>query len=314
MQTTRSKVWWRIVWQDSLLSITFDRSSPTTIVAHHRHLNPSSSVSYIKCMQRLCRIGLDLVQERSVPRPTKERLPLLIEMRDRIDLGWQSITPHLKDLSKCRSVREMLEHWNLYLHRSFLLSELCRPAIQYRTKVRNGHSALALSDLKALCMENLANTVDAFLGLHNMTKFAMRSWAAVHRALSCSLLLGILGELQRNTRAQTLVTQLAAVMSEVVLTIDPSELSAPLTRSVTALQEMTAHSTVPDAECHPLQSTFGDVPAESGLGGRRSTGVSDTGTSGSSPQLSPMDYNLEPFSVLNNIFWGTGTVELADSR
>jgi hypothetical protein len=254
------------------------------------YTEPAQGLSYIDCMRRLCKIGLDIVQERSTPRPASQRLQRLVELRDQIQQDWNHAKHHLLDITKCRSMTEMLEYWNLYLHRSFILSELCRPSIQSRRRFRD--SSDILNKFRELCIENLANTVDAFLGLHNITKFAMQSWAAVHRALSSALLLGILGEPSRNTRVQSLLSRLSALMSHVVITIDPSEMSAPLARSVEALSKLAA-------------------PHRASVSGRSMSGdslgfVPLMGPMQSSPDTSVSDEDSSPFSILNSIFWGPG--------
>jgi len=176
-------------------------------------------------MRRLCKIGLDIVQQRAVSRPVQQQLLLTVEYRDQIQEDFERMEDHLTDISKCRSMKENLEYWNLYLHRSYILSELCRPTIQRRKKKLHGeHKELVLS-LMSLCVESLANTMEAFLGLQNITKLASQSWAAMHRSLSSALLLCILGEPAKSERIQRLVSKLATVISDVLTGVDPSELS-----------------------------------------------------------------------------------------
>ncbi|KIV99253.1 uncharacterized protein PV09_09024 [Verruconis gallopava] len=296
-QTKRSSVWWQIVWQDSLLSITFDRTSPTTIVAHQSYAEPTRELSYLDCMRRLCKIGLDIVQERSVPRHASHRLQRLVELRDQIQRDWKHAKQHLLDIAKCRSERDMLEYWNLYLHRSFILSELCRPSIQ--SKRRSRESPELLMKFREMCIENLANTVDAFLGLHNITRFAMQSWAAVHRALSSALLLGILGEALKNARVQSLLTRLSTLMSDVVLNIDPSEMSAPLARSVEALSKLAAPPQPPNTSRSMSSDSMSGFMPSLGM----HSDVTGPGSLQSSPDTSLLDED-SPFSILNTIFWG----------
>jgi hypothetical protein len=133
-------------------------------------------------------------------------------------------------------MREQLEYWNFNLHRSYILSELCRTTIR-KEYGQAEHKELALN-LKAFCIENLANTVEAFLGLHNVTNFATQSWAAMYRSLSSALLLGMLGESHRNEHINGLLLQLVGVMSALLSQRDLGDLSAPLTRSVTALNKL----------------------------------------------------------------------------
>ena len=286
---------WQIIWQDSLLSITFDRISSNTIVAYHRQTKSISKLSYIDSMRRLCKIGLDIVQQRALSRPFHQQLLRIVECRDQIQDDLKQMEDHLTDVTKCRSVREQLEFWNLYMHRSYILSELCRPTIG---KQHNGgeHQEMALS-LMSLCVESLIGTVEAFLGLQNTTQFASQSWAAVHRSLSSALLLGILGEAARSERVRSLVSKLAAVISEVLSGIDPSELSPPLTRSVAAL-----HKLIVADDWDKNLSPFGNFY---GFDDQTTQTVSESTTLVSSPYLLSDEQN-SPHSVLNSIFWGSG--------
>lgn len=257
-------------------------------------------------MRRLCKIGLDIVQERSIPRPTGHRLNRLAELRDQIERDWLHAEKYLQDVLQCRSEREMLQYWNLYLHRSFIISELCRPSIQTRTRMKDAPELI--SRFREMCIDNLGNTVDAFLGLHNITKFAMQSWAAIHRALSSALLLGILGEPQRNARIQNLLTRLSTLMSDVVLNIDPSEMSAPLARSVEALAKLAAPPRPPVSAGPRTVSmeSLASFAAIHNMGHTTTVGVDSTHTS---PEASLVDED-SPFSILNSIFWGSNPASM----
>jgi hypothetical protein len=196
----------------------------------------------------------------------------------------------------------MLEYWNLYLHRSFIISELCRPSIQ--TKLRSKDAPELIAKFRAMCIDSLANTVDAFLGLHNITKFAMQSWAAIHRALSSALLLGILGEPSRNLRVQNLLMRLSTLMTDVVLNIDPSEMSAPLARSVEALSKLA----VPPRHSSSGARTMSQDSHSLASYAQAIQNMGQPTAAGDSVQSSPEASLLEedsPFSILNSIFWGT---------
>ena len=259
-------------------------------------------------MRRLCKIGLDIVQERSFPRPASHRLHRLVELQDQIERDWLHAKEYLQDVLKCRSEKEMLEYWNLYLHRSFIISELCRPSIQTRSRMKDAPELIM--KFREMCIENLANTVDAFMGLHNLTKFAMQSWAAIHRALSSALLLGILGEASRNARVQNLLTRLSTLMSDVVLNIDPSEMSAPLARSVEALSKLAAPPRPPVSGARTMSTdSLASFAAMHNIG-------QPTAPAGDSTQSSPEASLLEedsPFSILNSIFWGSNTGSIPGS-
>ena len=247
-------------------------------------------------MRRLCKIGLDIVQQRAVSRPIQQQLLRTVEYRDQIQEDFERMEDHLKDISKCRSMRENLEFWNLYMHRSYILSELCRPTIR-KKHIHGEHKELARS-LMSLCVESLANTVEAFLGLQNITQFATQSWAAMHRSLSSALLLGILGEPAKSERIQKLVSKLAVVISDVLTGVDPSELSAPLTRSVAALQKLIPQ---PSIDRNQIALGFSDFY---GFDDQTIPSVSGSSTV-ESPQPTSSDEGPSPYSVLNSIFWGS---------
>ena len=250
-------------------------------------------------MRCLCRIGLNVNRQRAVSRPTNQQLLRIVEDRDKIMDVIECMADHLADVTKCRSIKDQLEFWNLYLHRSYILSELCRPAITYHHR-RKEHRNIAVS-LRLTCITNLANTVEAFLGLHNITEFASQSWAAVHRSLSSALLLGILGEPTRNERVLGLLSRLVTVMSNILLGVDPSEISAPIARSITALQKLIR----PQSNLGVAQSAE-EIYGYTGYEFENQTiaSVSGPSTVESSPQMLFGEDQESPYSLLNNIIWG----------
>jgi hypothetical protein len=248
-------------------------------------------------MRHICKIGLDVVNQRAVARSPHHRLLYIVEFRDKIQEIVQQVDDHLTDLSKCCVMREQLEFWTFNLHRSYILSELCRPTL--RNEYGHADHRDLARNLKAFCIENLANTVEAFLGLHNVTYFATQSWAAMYRSLSSGLLLGMLGEAQRNERAQGLLFRLAGVMSTLLSQTDLGDLSAPLTRSVTALNKLIQ----PRAE--RVEGAGQDAPAFDVQYADPAMGIPYPVSLSASP-LSQVAYGDEnsPYSLINSIIWG----------
>lgn len=250
-------------------------------------------------MRRLCKIGLDMVQQRAISQSWEERSVRILQWRDFICEDSQQTAPHLRDISNCRTMREQLEFWNFYIHRSYILSELHRFSIRPRQGLQIDKDFEQTS--KTICLENLANTVEAFLGLQNVTEFATQSWAAVHRSLSSALLLSILGEPSRSERVHNLIQKLMAIMSNIIDSLDASERSPPLMRSVEALRELSLHQ---QARGHEGQySLYEEVRAQAPLDLSRSS-LPATGTFHDSP-TTLVDCGISPYSVVNSIFWGT---------
>lgn len=297
----RSKVWWALLWQDSLLSISYDRASSTTTIDHtvplSQHTAPGTR-TYVESMYRLCKIGLDIVRERQRPQNSQDALIRITEHRNELQEIMIDAADYLKDSRRCRSMRDQLEHWALYLHISYITSELCRPAISPAT------AGLDLSKtLRKTCIDSLTNTCEAFLGLQNMTPFATRSWSAVHRGLSSALLLGILGEQNRNERARSLLSNVVQVLNDVSKTVDPAEMATPVSRSVAALERLLKLTSHPrkTSESGSQPSPTMHVFTADDLNNALSNGEGNTFSQ--SPLLG-LDLESSPYALMESIVWG----------
>lgn len=246
-------------------------------------------------MKSLCHIGLDIVQGRSELQDYQSVLLFIMERQDELNGIMNRASHHLRDVRACKSMKDQLEHWNLYLHRSYVTSELYRPTLK-----QSGTKSETTTALQATCIESLANTVDAFLGLENITRFARQSWAAIHRALSSALLLGILREPVKNQRVRTLLDKLVMVMSDLSLTLDPSEISAPITRSISALRHLNSQAA---GNARSGGNAGGDFPVFWKEGEFEASSMSNESLM--SVSLSSDNSNDgSPYALMDKIIWG----------
>ena len=301
VKVEKSKVWSTVVWQDSLLSITYDRASSTASLDRPTHYPFDTAAaygswSYEECMYRLTRVGLDIVRERAIPQDPKAVMQRITEQKQELAEIISGATDHLKDSRCCRSSRDQLQHWALYLHMSYTMSELCRPAISPNAP----HSELATS-LKTTCIESLVNTVEAFLGLQNINSYASRSWAATHRALSSALLLGILREPTRNEKARMLFNKFVKYLYEVTSDIDPTEIAPPMKRSLQALTKLSNAMPVTPKPANTMDTTitgstepinFGDWNLLDSPSWMNMSHLLDAGSGDS------------PYALIDQIIWG----------
>ncbi|KAK5722087.1 hypothetical protein LTR17_014435 [Elasticomyces elasticus] len=291
----RSKTWWAIIWQDSLLSMTYDRASTTGDIASNSMPMPqhiSDVGAYHSTMYQLCKVGLDIVRDRALRMDPTEQYNRILRHRDEISNIMRDSADYLRDSRKCTSTKETLEHWGLYLHSSYALSELYRPAIS--PSASNPEIAKAF---RTLCIDNLINTVESYLGLNNITSFARQSWAAMHRALSSALLLGILGEHTRSERARRLIGRFIAVIGDIADSVDPQEISAPVQRGLAALGRLKIHE--------PMAGQYGrDGVALQEDGLPRLDHSTLFNTPAQSDHSSQLGDDHSPYSVLNSILWG----------
>jgi hypothetical protein len=148
------------------------------------------------------------------------------------------------------------------------MSEVCREAL--KPKIIQTPLAKAM---KQTCLDSLTNTVRAFLGLNRLTSFASHSWAALSRALSSALVLGVLGEAESKEEVRDLLTQLRLCLQEIVAkNSDGTEISAPIKRWISSLHKL--------------------------------TGGGDRGSSASTSPVLALDSDDSPYARVEDIIWG----------
>ena len=245
-----SKIWWAVLWQDSLLCISYDRATstatPDTPFPPPDLTIDRGGLQFAECMYRIAKVGLMTVRNRIAPQSIESRLSRCVDLRDEITRTRDTAADHLKDQRNCKTIRDQVEYWVLRLHASFMTSELCRPAISPGTADFDKGAAL-----RRLCIANLLTTVEAFNGLSSASPLHARSWAVLHRALSAALLLGILGEPLRNSRAHDVIRQLIKTMKDGPrsennngVPFHEEEMSGPVARSVSALNKLSAPESI----------------------------------------------------------------------
>ena len=184
------------------------------------------------------------------------------------------------------------------MHTSYALSELYRPAISPSTSDYE-----IFKVFKQSCIDNLVNTVEAYLGLNNITSYTRQSWAAMHRALSSALLLGILGEHTRNERARRLIGRFIAVMGDITNSVDPHEISAPVQRGIVALRKLKIQEPRPPhfGDDTNILTSYNESPEEGGIF-RLSNASIITPANSDTAGAEAEDHS--PYSMLNTILWG----------
>lgn len=208
VQKRRSEVWNKIMWQDALLSLSFDR---IPALAAYRMSTPDRSAQnqeFLPAMHNLCRIGLaSLVYSGD----TELQVEPLLQCLGEIDGLRQRVAPHLQNLDLCTSVQQRREFLALRLHSSFVISILARPAFRTpATQVLQPQHAMLMQRGRGALVE----TISAYLGLHEMDVYPRRSWSLIHCGLSSALLLGLLGESQKKPEILELQLRVIDLLSK----------------------------------------------------------------------------------------------------
>ena len=259
-----SKTWWAVLWQDSLLCISYDRATstatPETPFPTPDLRTDRGGLAYAECMYRIAKVGLLTVRNRIAPQSIESRLSRCVDLRRDIAQTREAAADHLRDQRSCKTIRDQVEYWVLHLHASYMTSELCRPAISPGTADFDRGATL-----RRLCIANLLNTVEAFNGIANASPLHARAWSVLHRALSAALLLGILGEPLRNSRAHDVIRQLIKIMKEGSAAQKnggglEEEMSAPVARSISALSKLSAPESITPRVMEDDKQAPGNVP------------------------------------------------------
>jgi hypothetical protein len=277
IQNQRARIWWSLIWQDSIISITYDRAVSASNHDALNHLPPDitelpyGSWTYDRCMYELAKIGLGIVRERSSYSASNDSQSTLIRMshfaKD-IEATANASISTLHDFQRCTTFQEKCHYWLFFLHRSYMLCEIYRPAISPSAPQTD-----FVQRLRAACITHLADVVRGWLGLFQVSQLTNRSWPAMHRALSSALLLGILREAEADPKIRALLMDLLRALEEVTAGLEEQEVWAPLQRSIFWLRRL----------------------MQGKLGG-----------SDSSPVLPDLGSEDSPYAVLDRMMWYSG--------
>ena len=265
---TRSR--WTIVWQDSLLSLSFDRSPVATMTRCQLPLRPAAMTegyTYLEAMYHVCHKIMESVK---MDTPTKPDFGQIVKDCADIEHIRTQVHPSLRTKEACKTVQDRLQHFALTLHTSFVVSMLCRPALRRGESI--GMDFAQKTILAKRCRQNLTETVRYYLKMHKLSVIPTRSWAFTYHGLSSAVLLGILGETKTDPEVRQLQGDLIAALSVTAARDQTSshvskdkdiELSGPLSRALTALKNIYDHGWVAEHKPEPqaMQTQPSQVPA-----------------------------------------------------
>ena len=194
-----------IGWQESLLSMSLGKP-PSSIVPGKDDV-PLAPVTYPDVMQRLCGRYANLVRAWSLESPSLEHALEQVRLTERyfatlnelLDTSGPAITPV-----------QVCQRKAFRMHTAYALSYLCRPALIYRDGRNSSAMPSSQTALMAICCDNLIAALKQYLELLELTNVAVRSWAMIYNGLGSSLVLGMLGEFQKNSNARALARDLLA--------------------------------------------------------------------------------------------------------
>jgi hypothetical protein len=253
----RRRVWWALAWQDSHFSISYDRPSSTATCHPDIPYAPDSTPgtrSYAESMYSIIQLTQSIIRDRSMLLRSQMTWSTIQQHKDLINNVINNGSPHLRERSLCTKMTQHLERLALKLHASYVISELCRPALNEpaveapaltptsnpvqsppthprrkgsssrshsastpasaSSPKASGAEARQIAEMRRECARSLENTVDAYVELHSYSETAARSWIGIQRAISAAFLLGTLPESNQEPRVLSLLRELERCINQ----------------------------------------------------------------------------------------------------
>ncbi|KAK3500500.1 hypothetical protein B0T13DRAFT_510616 [Neurospora crassa] len=218
-------LWRMIIWQDTFLSLTYDRPPvATSTILHndmlgtHRHLASSRSSSanpdptkytFTETVFRVCLVVLDWTREgtATAQSPTallgteKDRrysqIHSLLHFKRQFELVHQDAAQYLRDDSHCKTRQEHLERLGLQIHGASALCRMYRSCVNLLREDRGqqaGYDAVGIQgqEEEQLTSEYAMHATEAvrgFLDMYQLSPTVCRSWPFVHNAVSSAVML-----------------------------------------------------------------------------------------------------------------------------
>ncbi|KAM7219548.1 Fungal specific transcription factor domain containing protein [Rhypophila decipiens] len=212
-------LWWTLVWQDTLLSITYDR--PTTsiftttawTVPYSASSAPSNQCpehkpkgyTFAEAVFHVCQILLDRSRQEHATGPLQSGTPRTAEILEhskrRLELTVQEAAPYFRDEAYCKTMQEHLERLALQIHVSYAACAIYRLCLDRNNGTSGAGSEpppapsntsgykcpWSRAKLKEEYIAHAAKAVRSFLDMYRLSPNVCRSWAFVHNAVSCAV-------------------------------------------------------------------------------------------------------------------------------
>jgi hypothetical protein len=274
-----------------MLSLSFDRNATVDV----RNMDPPQAWGnvdpYHNTMYLISQVTLDIIHDRTRQVDPRDLVARIYARLDELEGIISEADEYLQDAQHCSNSQQHIEHHALRMHYSYVISELCRPAI---------HQMSGSSEVTRLfrrkCVDSLVVTLDGYLELNNFSSFARHTWHAAYRGLSSALLLGILGEHLHNAQARVLIIRVISMMDDIDTDEEEADVCPLFIRAVKALKQL--HVGVPLRSAQATEAPSVDRRADEHMDIDETTG---------NPTRQTRSRDISsPHSDLNTILWGKG--------
>ncbi|GES66816.1 phenylacrylic acid decarboxylase [Aspergillus terreus] len=219
IQSKAKTLWFSIVWQDSLLSLCYDRPPIVSLKGWslENTIYTKQGLSFTDVMHCLSRLGIEVT---TADRDIQETA-FYLNMLNHLDEVYQRALPHLTSRDNCRSMHEHLEHLALKMHLSLFVAVLTRPALR-QPQIQDSSYGV----LRERAKTSMIDASRAFLEFQALSVVPLRTWSMVHTALTSTLLLSTWDETRNDPESRDLQQRVIEVFSAVGSVGQPGD-SAP---------------------------------------------------------------------------------------
>ncbi|EXJ90724.1 hypothetical protein A1O1_03828 [Capronia coronata CBS 617.96] len=309
LQLSKCRLWWTIVWQDSLLSACFDRAPVTAIksVAPLSILGADNkSFKYEEAMYALGHLLLKLCARNHTIEPqTPTQEGILSDLNEAQHII-SNLCENIRVREKCDTLQHLVQHHCFKLHSSFTIGTLLRPSLSPR---RWGHLAADQKQVFASqCIESYISSLEAFLDLHAVSIAASRSWAMLHNGLTSALVLAITGQTRRRPSVARLNSRLFETLTRYSAEDEQGgHFWGPHSRAISALKKIDLRRNAETTqEYRPADDISNVVPTSLKSGQHLDLERQETNLpgpmAGSTSGISPQDQGYDNYAFDPEIF------------
>ena len=212
-------LWASIIWQDSFLSMRYDRS-PLSHGACILELREMSNLSYSQAVRGLCAMCVAMLRQPQSMRQDAQSIRTRIQ---NIDSMLSRCCEHLQPGADLRTFEQRIQHFALKLHSSVMLAELCRPMFSIPADESEG----AANEIRSRGLLALTTVIEAFIELCSFNGIPLRLWSMTQAATSCAVVLALLDCQRITTSKSALLRRLVDTLKRNMGVHDPTTEFSP---------------------------------------------------------------------------------------
>ncbi|KAJ5623700.1 hypothetical protein N7510_000009 [Penicillium lagena] len=203
-----------LIWQDTLVSLCYDRPPGITVLETVPFLPPAIPgddhlYTFSDSCHYLFMTANKIVQALDYAKSSQQLLPpeTILDYRRALNAIESRSVPHVQDISKCQSRDDCIQHYFFRTFSDSVMLCLCRPAVLALDGQRQ-------DELTDIYLSRCRSVLQTYLELLKLQCPIRKSWLFVHITLSCALIFGMATKRQSNPRDEVFLIQFFNTLSQ----------------------------------------------------------------------------------------------------